>query len=497
MQGCIGSQMSRVNHFLTTACVVGLVCGVGCVSPQTACSHSVARQVARRVSPDFRQEEPFSLNSFEGDLTEEYAVAVGLWNSPGYRELLADLAIARADVIEAAQLRNPQISTFLPVGPKQWEFALSLPLDVLWLRPVRLAAAQLESERVASRLTQDGLNTVRDIRNAWIDWRVATIRASLAEEGARLRNEIRRVAQARLDAGAVAELDVNAIRLDAMVGDGDELRTQRDVEVARERLRFLLGLQQTDFTVHSGTMDLQCPESVDFDVDALVAEAVVSRPDIRAVELAVIAANTRAEVARRDIWQLSAFLPDINSRGREGFEAGPGLLMNVPVLHQNQGAVARAYADAERLRRQHVNRKDSAAMEVRQAYAQVLQAEQDLKVWRDRILPQAREALTAAEAALAEDSVSLLLMLETTRQFLTAQQRELDAKAQFRRAVAELERSVGRRLFGSASIDGLIRPPAPTLAAPMSADSAEQGRGTFQAVVDDAEKPKDESRQRR
>ena len=43
--------------------------------------------------------------------------------------------------------------------------------------------------------------------------------------------------------------------------------------------------------------------------------------------------------------------------------------------------------------------------------------------------------------------VSLLLVLETTRQLRTARARELEAAAQVRRAVVELERSVGRRLF--------------------------------------------------
>jgi outer membrane protein TolC len=166
--------------------------------------------------------------------------------------------------------------------------------------------------------------------------------------------------------------------------------------------------------------------------------------------LAVCAAQQRAELARHDFWQLAGFLPDINGRGRKGFEAGPGLQVNVPIFHQNQGAIALANADVERLRRQYVNRCDLAALEVRQAYTQLLQARDTLAIWRDEIVPQASEASTAAQKALEEDGVSLLLVLETTRQLLTSQQRELEAKAQLRQAIAELERSVGRRLFPDA-----------------------------------------------
>ncbi len=146
--------------------------------------------------------------NWEDGLSEEEAIAVGLWNNPAYQELLADLQIAEADIIEAAQLQNPQVITMFPVGPKQWEFALQVPLDVLWLRPIRVSAADLEANRVAERLVQDGLNVVRDVRFAYIDWQLALERARLAEQGAKLRADVARIAEARLDAGDVAELDV-------------------------------------------------------------------------------------------------------------------------------------------------------------------------------------------------------------------------------------------------------------------------------------------------
>jgi cobalt-zinc-cadmium efflux system outer membrane protein len=190
---------------------------------------------------------------------------------------------------------------------------------------------------------------------------------------------------------------------------------------------------------------------MDLDIEQLVGEAVSSRPDLRAIQLAASTAQDRAELARRDIWQLTGIFPDLNARGVKGFEAGPGLRFNVPLFHQNQGAIAQAEADAERLRRQYDNRRDLAALEVNQAYIQLLQAEKDREIWRDQILPQARAAVTSAEMALQENAISLLLVLETTRQFLTAQQREREADAQLRRAIAELERSVGRRLIDVAT----------------------------------------------
>jgi cobalt-zinc-cadmium efflux system outer membrane protein len=62
------------------------------------------------------------------------------------------------------------------------------------------------------------------------------------------------------------------------------------------------------------------------------------------------------------------------------------------------------------------------------------------------VLPEAQTALSAAQAALAEDGGSLLLLLEASRLLFDARLREVQAAADAQRALAELERSVGHRL---------------------------------------------------
>jgi cobalt-zinc-cadmium efflux system outer membrane protein len=438
-----------VSRVLFTSCTVCMM-SVGCASPSFYGKRSVTENVATRTGHELacakradQIEIPGSV-VWEDGLSEEEAVAVGLWNNPDYQELLADLEITRADVIQAAQLENPQITTMFPLSVKQWEFALNVPLDVLWLRPIRVAAAQLESGRVAKRLAQDGLNVVRDIRVAYIDWQLALQHAELAAQGLALRKDIARVAESRLAAGAVAELDVSAIRLEALFGEGEAAKAARDADLARERLRYLLGIQLTDITIRPGPM--RGLFEYNLDVDEMVDEAIASRPDLRAVQLACCAAEQRADLARHDIWKLAGILPDINGSGKKGFEAGPGLQFAVPIFHQNQGAIARARADVVRLSRQYVKSCDLAALEVKQAHTQLLQARQDHEIWRQRVVPQAEAAVRSAREALKEDGVSLLLVLETTRQLLTARGRELDSAAQCHRALAELERSIGRRL---------------------------------------------------
>ena len=79
------------------------------------------------------------------------------------------LAIARADLVEAGLLRNPVFSLLFPWGPKQLEFTLQYPFDLLVQRPARIDAARLNARAVGERLVWDALSLVAQVRTAHAD----------------------------------------------------------------------------------------------------------------------------------------------------------------------------------------------------------------------------------------------------------------------------------------------------------------------------------------
>src|SRR6202007_3196089 len=95
------------------------------------------------------------------------------WNKSTFLETLAELGFARSALVQAGLLSNPVFSILFPLGPKQLEFALKLPLEAVWLRPKRVAAAQFDAEQVAERLVQSGLDVVRDAKLKWAELRLA------------------------------------------------------------------------------------------------------------------------------------------------------------------------------------------------------------------------------------------------------------------------------------------------------------------------------------
>jgi len=381
---------------------------------------------------------------WDDGLLEDEAVAIALWNNAAYQELLAELGLTRADVIEAAQLTNPSFSTMFPVGVKQWEFTLTVPLEALWLRPLRLAAAQRRSQETANRLVQDGLDLIRDVRVAYADLVLAQDLLQIAVEGAELRGRIAGLADARVRAGSASGLDASTSRIDHMVEEQRAAQLEHEVELARQRLRRLLGMEFTEIAMEPVPPTIPDPAC---DLDALLGEALLGRPDLWAAELAHEAARHRAKLTRRDYFHVAAMLPDANGAGKKGFEAGPGLQFTVPIFNQNQGAIARADAEVERARRHVVTVRDTIALEVQQAYTRCVQAREALQTWDDRIVPAVEDAVAKAEKAYQAGGTSLLLMLETSRRLLDSQVERAQAAAELRRAAAELERSVGGRVF--------------------------------------------------
>ena len=79
-----------------------------------------------------------SANDWMGELgvTPDEAVLIALWNNAAFQELLADLNVARGDLIQAGLLPNPEVVYFFSVPDKPFKYALDLPLEAIWLRRV-------------------------------------------------------------------------------------------------------------------------------------------------------------------------------------------------------------------------------------------------------------------------------------------------------------------------------------------------------------------------
>ena len=73
-------------------------------------------------------------------------------------------------------------------------------------------------------------------------------------------------------------------------------------------------------------------------------------------------------------------------------------------------------------------------------------SQEHLEILETEVAPSLEETLRIAEKGFADGGTDYLLVLQTTSQYIDAKTQLLDQKAAMRRARAELERAVGRRL---------------------------------------------------
>ena len=136
-------------HVLTVLLVLLSLAGCATVSSQAVSRLQERTGVPERTDAGAGTAIPPGVTLDDG-ITPDEAVAVALWNNADFRVQLAQLGFARADLLEAGLLRNPVLSLLFPWGPKQLEATLRWPIEALWERPRRVAAATLAVERVAT-----------------------------------------------------------------------------------------------------------------------------------------------------------------------------------------------------------------------------------------------------------------------------------------------------------------------------------------------------------
>ncbi len=382
--------------------------------------------------------------SLEGALSEQDAVAIALWNNADLLATLAELGLARADLIEAGLLVNPDLQMLFGIGTKPFELLLSLPIQALWQRPRRVAAAELDLESVSQGLVQNGIDLVRDVRIGHSELTLAEQQAEIQAEAARLRKQIADLTDVRLKHGDINALEARRVRMEALTAEDAAARAERQVGIMQERLRILLGLRgdHTDFSVEPSQLLVEPPP----EEKELVETALSSRPDLRAAEMAIEAAGRRAGWERSRILAFVAPLLSTKGVGTSGIKSGPGVNVEIPLFNRNQGGISRSEAEVELATLRYLALVDQVEFEVRNSRRKLLQAQEILKRIQSGLLPTIEETISLAEKAHANGDISYLDFRLASTPVFDVRLSEVNAAAALRQALAELERAVGRRL---------------------------------------------------
>lgn len=193
-------------------------------------------------------------------------------------------------------------------------------------------------------------------------------------------------------------------------------------------------------------------EALPRDLEALYRRAVAARPELHAALAAVQRDQRSADLARLDYFPdltLGATWIDTSTSGISPVASGRdavliGMNVNVPIYRQRlRAGVREAETRAVASARVYDAIKDETMEDVKDLFAQAISKEELLVLFREDIIPKARQTLEQSIVAYQVSEVDFLQMIDNWRELLRFEITEKQLEAQLRQSLASLARVIG------------------------------------------------------
>ena len=309
-------------------------------------------------------------------------------------------------------------------------------------RQHRLRAARDITAETRSQVADSERGLAFNVGSGFINVELAESTLALAQEDLNSFQNTVDISQARYNAGDIGEGDLLKIKL-------QKLQFQTDVSAAQlarvqglSDLRQLLGYESIapDYDV-AGAFDYQ---PVKGNLDDFQAKALQNRPDLRAAQQGVTAANSQhalqQAIGKRDItgeinYTHIGYLNDMSLFGQ----------MQMPIFDRNQGEIARAAYAITQAQEQERFSNGQVLTDVRDAFENLRTNDQVVGLYRSGYLDQARQSRDISEYAYRHGAASLLDFLDAERSYRTIQLAYRQALASYLLALEQLREAVGTR----------------------------------------------------
>ena len=422
-----------------------------------------------------------------GDPTLDRLVDEALANNLDLRAAMARVETARAQVklsqsdlfptvdlgVDANRTRSTQAgSNPLPPGfsPYSNDYRIQLQASYevdLWGK-FRTATRAAQQDLVGSEYGRETVRTIvaADTARFYFNLLAADAQLSVLEETLKTRNQSVELQTDRYDAGIIGNYDLRTAEAERAAVQADIAVARRAVSEFESALTVLLGRSPREVYTPTLARDFNQARvtAVPTIPAGLPSDLLARRPDIRAAEAQLAAANMRIDVARAD------YYPAISLTGALGTEAGAlkNLFSGPAFIWSIAGALVQPLIGLKAIEA-NVDAKTAQRDELVVAYTKAVQSA--FKDTHDAL--SANETTRAALAAESERKNKLsevlelsdiryragyspyLEVLDAQRQLLLAQTLQIIAARNVRLAVVDLSTALG----GGWDIAGAVVPP--------------------------------------
>ncbi|NOZ22262.1 MAG: TolC family protein [Planctomycetes bacterium] len=457
----------------TLGVLVGVVLVLGCtgqpkIPPAAETAPAPSKTEAARSQPETPPKTPAPVKDEKRDaggddlaesITLRKCIDQALRLNPEIRSARLLASALQHRVTQARSLDDPRVSVGVYTDPLQTAagpvhstvgVSQKLPFPGKLSLRGRVAHENAVAARELARSVEQ--RVLADVKKTYYAVYVAHKAIEVNQRNQKLLASLARLAQVKYEIGKGTKQDALRAQVALSKLRDQLIRFEQELETAEAKLNMLLNRAVTakvgapaDFAV----------KEIDLRIAGLLDLAAENRPELLALKHAISRDEFNKDLAVLDFFPdltLGFTYSDIGRHGLSPVANGQEawaltFSANVPIwydrlmegVREAKDMLAKSHADYEQ-------RKNLTFFEVKDAIVRVKTSERLARLFRDTIIPQARQTLEAAQSGYQVGKVDFLTVLDNWRGLLDFELELYRAKASLEQNFAELERAIGAEL---------------------------------------------------
>jgi outer membrane protein, heavy metal efflux system len=393
-------------------------------------------------------------NANTNSLSIEQVQAAVLRENPSLKAARANWEAAKQRVPQARAWEDPRggfdtvAGRFVDVPRNSFtdqKVMLEQTVPVAGKNRLRGQAAEAEAIAAYQDLKRRELDLIAKARTAFYRLANANEQLRIIDSSIELLRQFARISRAKYEAGTKPQSDVLTAETEASKLQESRYDIMQQISEAQSQLNVLMK--------RSAQSPLPKPASLGFPVFHLQLEhlqslALTNRPEVVSAARKIEAAAARMEAARRE-WipepSLRVEASRYNDAGQAISEVMAGFSVNIPWANRRKYKAAIEEANQMKISAEYeleAARNETSGM-VRDALTRTETYHHHFELFRDRILPLARQNASANRLAYETDKTSFLNLIDAQRTLQDAEGMYWSHLADYLGSLAELESIIG------------------------------------------------------
>jgi cobalt-zinc-cadmium efflux system outer membrane protein len=386
-------------------------------------------------------------------LSLDQALSKALAHSPYLSAFAQEIEARKAEVLQAGLLPNPEFTVEMENAAGSGEFSRFESAETtVWLsqlvglggkRGLNREVASLDQKLAGGEYEVAKTELIARTTDRFITILSAQERLGLAGEQVALAQMVLQTVDDAIEAGKAAAIEQMRFRSLLAEAQLQEKKAQQELAAARMVLAALWGDSEPDFSEVEGDLEDLPPLPNWPNLEAMiekspeaVRQAITAEAADRAVDL---------EQARR--------FPDLTvSLGLRNFQETDDnalvgeISLPLPLFDRNQGGTRAARSRLLKVQEEERSARLQLRSALVDAWQRIESSQDEIEMLREEILPALQQAFEAFRYGYGAGKFGFLEVLDGQRTLFNARSRYIDALAAYHRAVAEVERLLGRKL---------------------------------------------------